>query len=80
MLYANFFVLPPSQRWLEPQPRNKWGKAFFTYANQDPYHYSLEMLKAVAHQAGFKLDLLSGFGHPTQVMGRFRQRRWLQVG
>ena len=80
VLYATFFVLPPGQRWLEPQPRNKWGMAFFTYANQDPYHYSLAMLKAVARQAGYKLDLLSDFGHPTQVMGRFRQRRLLRVG
>lgn len=75
VLYATFFALKPKHSWLKPHPRNKWGRKFETYPHQDPYHYHLPMLKALARQAGFRLDLIHDFGHPTQVMGRFRRLR-----
>ena len=76
VLYATFFALEPRRRWLMAHPRNKWGRTFSTYPHQDPYHYPLELLQSVALQAGFRLDLMSDFGHPTQTMGRFRRRRF----
>tara|TARA_B100000674_G_scaffold413336_1_gene361973 strand:- start:537 stop:1061 length:525 start_codon:yes stop_codon:yes gene_type:complete len=75
VLYATFFVLEPGRPWLKPHPRNKWGRQFETYPHQDPYHYPLPLLRDLARQAGFRLDLVSDFGHPTQAMGRFRRPR-----
>ena len=63
--------LEPGRPWLMPQPRNKWGREFDTYSHQDPYHYPLPLLKDLAWQAGFRLDLVDDYGHPTQTMGRF---------
>ena len=77
VLYATFFALEPDRPWLQPHPRNKWGREFETYSYQDPYHYSVSMLQNLARQAGFRLDLMDDFGHPTQTMGRFR-RSWRQ--
>jgi len=75
--YSTFFAADPERPWLDPQPRDKWGHGFSTYPHQDPYHYPPELLKAVAAQAGFRMDLLRDFGHPTQTMARFRpHRRW----
>ncbi|WP_131592536.1 class I SAM-dependent methyltransferase [Synechococcus sp. BS55D] len=76
VLYATFFALEPGRRWLAAHPRNKWGRLFSTYPHQDPYHYPLELLQALARQAGYHLDLMPDFGHPTQTMGRFRRRRF----
>lgn len=75
VLYATFFALESQRPWLLPHPRNKWGREFCTFPHQDPYHYPLPLLQAVARQAGFRLDVIKDFGHPTQTMGRFR-RRW----
>jgi SAM-dependent methyltransferase len=75
VLYATFFALEPKHRWLSAHPRNKWGREFSTFPHQDPYHYPLSLLRAVARQAGFHLDVMHDFGHPTQTMGRFRRRR-----
>ena len=72
VLYATFFALEPGRQWLQPHPRNKWGREFETYPHQDPYHYPIPMLQNLARQAGFRLDLMDDFGHPTQTMGRFR--------
>ena len=75
--YSTFFAADPQRPWLDPQPRDKWGHGFSTYPHQDPYHYPPALLKAVAAQAGFQMDLLRDFGHPTQTMARFRpRRRW----
>ena len=79
VLYSTFFALEPERPWLQPHPRNKWGRQFETYPHQDPYHYPIPLLKDLARQAGFRLDLLDDFGHPTQAMGRFRRlrrKRW----
>ena len=76
VLYATFFALEPGSQWLHPHPRNKWGRSFETYPHQDPYHYPLPLLQDVARHAGFRLDLIKDFGHPTQTMGRFRHYRW----
>jgi SAM-dependent methyltransferase len=75
VFYATFFALDQSQSWLTPQRRDKWGHTFDTYANQDPYHYSPSLLKALARDVGYYMDLVADFGHPTQTMARFR-RRW----
>ena len=75
VLYATFFSSEPGRPWLMPQPRNKWGREFDTYSHQDPYHYPLPLLKDLARQAGFRLDLVDNYGHPTQTMGRFRRPR-----
>ena len=76
VFYATFFALDPGRHWLKPHPRNKWGRQFDTYHHQDPYHYPLPLLQDLARQAGFYLDVLDDFGHPTQTMGRFRRSRW----
>ena len=75
VFYATFFALEPGRRWLEPHPRSKWGRQFETYHHQDPYHYPLPVLKDLACRAGFRLDVMDDFGHPTQTMGRFRRSR-----
>ena len=75
VLYATFFALEPGRAWLESHPRNKWGHQFETYPSKDPYHYPLPLMQDLARQAGFHLDVVNDFGHPTQTMGRFRQRR-----
>ena len=75
VFYATFFELEQGRSWLKPHPRNKWGLQFETYPHQDPYHYPLPLLQDLARQAGFRLDLVNDFGHPTQVMGRFRRPR-----
>ena len=75
VLYSTFFALESERPWLKPHPRNKWGRQFETYPHQDPYHYPIPLLKDLARQAGFRLDLLDDFGHPTQTMGRFRRLR-----
>ena len=80
-LYATFFALDQGRLWLNPHPRNKWGREFDTYPDQDPYHYPLPLLRDLARQAGFHLDLINDFGHPTQTMARFRRprrQRWLR--
>ena len=75
VLYATFFTLDPGCSWLKPHPRKKWGREFETYPNQDPYHYAYPLLRDLARQAGFRLDVIDDFGHPTQTMGRFRRLR-----
>ena len=75
VFYATFFALEEGYSWLNPHPRNKWGRQFDTYPHQDPYHYSFSLMKDLARQAGFRMDLLDDFGHPTQTMGRFRRPR-----
>ena len=75
VLYATFFALDPGRLWLKPHPRNKWGRQFETYPHQDPYHYPLSLLQDLARQAGYRLDVVDDFGHPTQTMGRFRRLR-----
>ena len=77
VLYATFFSVESSRAWLKPHLRDKWGHKFETFSHQDPYHYPLPVLKDLAYHAGFRLDLVDDFGHPTQTMGRFR-RRWRQ--
>ena len=32
-------------------------------------------MQDLARQAGFRLDVIDDFGHPTQTMGRFRRSR-----
>ena len=81
VLYATFFLSESGRRWLKPHPRNKWGRHFESYPHQDPYHYPLPLLKDVAWHAGFRLDVVHDFGHPTQTMGRFRRlkrQRWFR--
>ena len=75
VLYATFFALKPGYSWLQPHPRNKWGRQFETYAYKDPYHYPLPVLQDLARHAGFCMDLIDDFGHPTQAMARFRRSR-----
>jgi len=75
VFYATFFALEPERPWLKPHPRTKWGRQFETYPHQDPYHYPIPLLKDLARQAGFRLDVRDDFGHPTQTMGRFRRPR-----
>ena len=75
VFYATFFALDQLQSWLAPQRRDKWGHTFDTFAHQDPYHYPPSLLKALARDVGFRMDLVADFGHPTQTMARFR-RRW----
>ena len=76
VLYATFFALEQGRPWLMSHPRNKWGREFETYPNQDPYHYPITLLQDLASQAGFHLDVVDDYGHPTQTMGRFRRPRW----
>ena len=76
VFYATFFALEPSHPWLRPHPRNKWGRQFETYPHQDPYHYPIQLLRDLARQAGYRLDLIDDFAHPTQTMVRFRQSNW----
>ena len=81
VLYATFFALEPGRPWLKPHPRNKWGRQFETFPHQDPYHYPLPLLQDLSRQAGFRLDVVDDFGHPTQTMGRFRRprrQRWFR--
>lgn len=73
VFYATFFSLDTGRFWLNPHPRNKWGLQFQTYPHQDPYHYSPSFLRALALQAGFRMDIVNDFGHPTQTMARFRR-------
>ena len=75
VLYATFFALESGRPWLKSHPRNKWGYQFETYPHQDPYHYPLPLLQDLARQAGFQLDVVDDYGHPTQTMGRFRRPR-----
>ena len=75
VLYATFFALDPDRPWLKPHLRNKWGRQFETYPHQDPYHYHVSLLQDLARRAGFRLDVVNDFGHPTQTMGRFRRSR-----
>ena len=75
VLYATVFSLERGRSWLNPHPRNKWGRHFETYPHQDPYHYPLSLLKDLARKAGFHLDVIDDFGHPTQTMCRFRRPR-----
>jgi SAM-dependent methyltransferase len=75
VVYATFFSLDQPQSWLAPQRRDKWGHTFDTFAHQDPYHYPPSLLKALARDVGYRMDLVADFGHPTQTMARFR-RRW----
>ena len=79
VLYATFFSVEPDWPWLKPHPRNKWGRHFETYPHQDPYHYPLPILKDIARRAGFYLDVMDDFGHPTQTMGRFRRSRFRRL-
>ena len=72
--YSTFFLLDKGRSWLAPNHRNKWGREFVSYPHQDPYHYSQSLLAAVAKEAGFRMDLVRDFGHPTQTMARFRHR------
>tara|TARA_B100000674_G_C37928766_1_gene956879 strand:+ start:305 stop:1003 length:699 start_codon:yes stop_codon:yes gene_type:complete len=74
VFYATFFTLENGGSWLNPHPRNKWGRQFDTYPHQDPYHYSVSLIKSIAKEAGFRLDMAKDYEHPTQVMGRFRLR------
>jgi SAM-dependent methyltransferase len=75
--YSTFFSVPVGDSWLQPQPRNKWGRQFHSYPHQDPYHYHPTLLKSVAREAGYRMDVLTDYGHPTQAMARFRLRkRW----
>ena len=71
--------MPLSLRWSRVElgsshPRNKWGHQFETYPSKDPYHYPLPLMQDLP-PGGFHLDVVNDFGHPTQTMGRFRQRR-----
>tara|TARA_B100000674_G_scaffold476531_2_gene470774 strand:+ start:4776 stop:5474 length:699 start_codon:yes stop_codon:yes gene_type:complete len=75
VLYATFFSLEPGCSWLKPHSRNKWGRQFETYPHQDPYHYPIPLLQDLAMRAGFRMDVVDDFGHPTQTMGRFRRPR-----
>ena len=79
VFYATFFDLEPGLSWLSPHPRNKWGRDFETFPHQDPYHYSFSMLKALSRQAGFRMDLITDFGHPTQTMARFRKSKRVRL-
>lgn len=72
--YATFFMVEPGRSWLDPHPRNKWGREFASFPHQDPYHYSRPLMEAVAKEAGFRMDLIRDFGHPTQTMARYRLR------
>ena len=42
-----------------------------TFPHQDPYRYPIPLLREIAFQAGFRLDIVDDYGHPTQTMGRF---------
>jgi SAM-dependent methyltransferase len=75
VLYSTFFAALPDQPWIDAQLRTKWGQTFSTYPHQDPYHYPPALLGRIAAQAGFRVDFVHDFGHPTQTMARFRQRR-----
>ena len=82
VVYATFFALEHGRSWIKPHPRNKWGRQFETFSHKDPYHYPLPLMQDLARHAGFRLDVLDDFGHPTQTMGRFRlssRQRWLGV-
>lgn len=70
--YSTFFALDRGSAWLEPHPRNKWGNDFHTFPNQDPYHYPISLLSALAREADFSLDIAPDYGHPTQTMACFR--------
>ena len=75
VFYATFFSIEKGNSWLKSYPRNKWGRQFDTYPHQDPYHYPLHLLQDLAKSAGFRMDVVHDFGHPTQTMGRFRRPR-----
>ena len=75
VLYATFFLLDSDRPWLMAHPRNKWGRQFETFPDQDPYHYPFRLLRDLARHAGFHLELIDDFGHPTQSMGCFRRLR-----
>ena len=76
VFYSTFFAVEPLQPWLEAHTRNKWGREFETFPHQDPYHYPIPLLREIAFQAGFRLDIVDDYGHPTQTMGRFRKSRF----
>ena len=75
VFYSTFFSLETGSSWLNPHPRVKWGRHFDTYSYQDPYHYPTPLLKDLARQAGYRMDVIEDFGHPTQTMARFRRLR-----
>ena len=71
VLYATVFSLERGRSWLNPHPRNKWGRHFETYPHQDPYHYPLTF-EGFGTQGWVSFDVIDDFGHPTQTMCRFR--------
>ena len=73
--YSSFFVVPADSSWLDVQARSKWGNEFSTYSFQDPYHYHRSLLESVAREAGYRMDLVANYGHPTQTMARFWRKR-----
>ena len=76
--FTTFFALKPGYSWLQPHPPRSGG-VVETCSYKDPYHYPLPVLQDLARHAGFCMDLIDDFGHPTQAMARFRRsrlRRW----
>jgi SAM-dependent methyltransferase len=73
--YSSFFIVPADSSWLEVQARSKWGNQFSTFSFQDPYHYHRSLLESVAREAGYRMDLVGDYGHPTQTMARFWRKR-----
>ena len=75
--YSSFFMVPVDSSWLNVQGRSKWGNQFSTFSFQDPYHYHRSLLESVAREAGYLMDLVGDYGHPTQTMARFWRKRIL---
>ena len=71
VLYATFFALEQGRPGLPIRATNG-GVSLRPFTIRIPTT-PLPLLQDLARQAGFRLDVVDDFGHPTQTMGRFRQ-------
>jgi SAM-dependent methyltransferase len=74
LYFTTFFLVQDTVTWARPFQRDKWGRKFETHPAQDPFHYTFDMMAAVAGQCGFDCALDDSFGHPTQTMAVLTRR------
>ena len=71
--HSTAFMLGADQAWSEPATwRRSPGRTVTTYPHRDPYHYTSDQIDWLADQAGFAVEPIFGYAHPTQTMLRFQ--------
>ena len=75
LFYSTFFSVDSIKDWRQPANRNKWGREFFTYSLQDPFHYTFKMIQDLAKEVGYRATIDSSYNHPTQTMVKFQPIR-----